>query len=83
MTQWTIPIHQLRAYQAKLIADIARDMNDEMPADNTRHIASPAGSEQALRGIPVVGARGVGGTIRGSNPLAALLANERRQDHAA
>lgn len=83
MNGWTVRAHELRAYQAGVVAELCREADGEQTLDEPRHIASPAGSEQALRGIPVVGARGVGGTIRGTNPLAALIAKERKAERAA
>lgn len=61
--------HDLAVHQAKQLARVLREVNIDQPATaNTRHIASPAGSELRLRGIPVVGAQGVGGTMRGCRP---------------
>lgn len=72
--------YDLVVAQAKQLAEILRVVDIETPdLDTTRVIASPAGSERALRGIPVVGARGVGGTIMGTNPLAALISRERQR----
>jgi len=36
------------------------------------------GDERRLRGVPAVG-RGVSGTMAGTDPLGALIANERRR----
>lgn len=85
MSLWTTRAHELQAAQARLVAEIAQELDPNNPATltETKHIASPAGSEQALRGIPVVGARGVGGTITGTNPLTALLTAERHRARIA
>lgn len=77
MSTWTAKAHELRAAQARLLADILLTLDPNDPRTlTTKHIASPAGSERALRGIPVVGAQGVGGTITGTNPLQALIAKQ-------
>lgn len=61
--------HDLAVTQAKQLAQILREVNIHVVAvATTTTIASPAGDEQKLRGIPVVGARGVGGAITGTRP---------------
>lgn len=78
MSTWTAKAHELRRAQAQILADILLSIDpDQLHPDQTKHIASPAGSERALRGIPVVGAPGVGGTIAGTNPLSACLTRDR------
>lgn len=79
-TAWDMNAYQLRVHQAEQVATILLELDpdDDRTLTDERPIASPAGSEQALRGIPVVGARGVGGTIPDTDPLRALLAKERR-----
>lgn len=76
MSNWTTRAHELKAAQARQLADILLELDIETPAANITS-SSPAGSEKKLRGIPVVGAKGVGGTIHGTNPLSALLTKER------
>lgn len=81
MSLWTTKAHDLLQAQARILAEIITELDvDDPRLPGSRHIASPAGSELALRGIPVVGARGVGGTIRHTHPLNALLSKERRTD---
>ena len=67
MSMWTVKAHDLIPAQAKIIAELARESSD---TTLLRPIigATPAGDEARLRGIPVIGARGVGGTIRGTRP---------------
>lgn len=85
MSIWTAKVHELCAAQARQLAEILLDIDiDEGKLGESKlHIASPAGSEKKLRGIPVVGAKGVGGTIAGTNPLSALLSKERWRDRIA
>lgn len=77
----TFPIpaarHELAIAQAQQIASILRDTPDLTFTRPVRG-ASPAGHEQRLRGIPVQGVRGIGGTVRGTQPLARLIANQPR-----
>lgn len=76
--------HDLNIACAQQLADILRDIDVDDPVLDDykrRHIASAAGSEKKLRGIPVVGAPGVGGTIAGTNPIAAVIAKERWRDN--
>lgn len=74
MSLWRVKAHELRAAQARQIADIARETADQPTTLTRAHIGhrSPAGDEQRLRGIPVTGARGVTGTMPGTQPHAAL-----------
>lgn len=72
MSLWTVKAHHLAQAQAKQLADIARDTATETITLKPVRGATPAGDEQRLRGIPVVGARGVGGTIKGTQPHRAL-----------
>lgn len=61
----------LAAQQAKQVARILRESPDlNLTTRPTRGTA--AGDERKLRGIPVVGARGVGGAIPGTRPGARL-----------
>lgn len=56
---------------------LAMIAQDTAATDNDRKtIGTPAGDQRKLRGIPVQ-ARGISGTVPGSNPLAALLANNK------
>lgn len=47
------------------------------PVKNPRRALAKPGDPRVLRAIPVI-ARGVGGTVPGTEPLAALLAFEAR-----
>lgn len=60
-----------RIHQAELLAKIAREVDGD-EVFTRPSIATAAGDPHKLRGIPVVGARGVGGAINGTNPGAAL-----------
>jgi hypothetical protein len=51
--------------QAKLMAEIARDTDDDTPIRATS--STPAGDERKLRGIPAIG-RGVAGAMPGTRP---------------
>lgn len=81
MSTWTAKAHELREAQARVLADILRDLDPDDPVLDpfkTRHqigSRSPAGDEQRLRMIPVY-ARGVPGTIPETDPLRALLARQ-------
>lgn len=72
MSLWKVKAHELAAAQARLLAQIARECGDEPIILKPTRGATPAGDEQRLRGIPVVGSRGVTGTIRGTQPHSAL-----------
>ena len=72
-----IPLAQVRReleeHQAKVLARVLLEL-DEKPSGRTA-----AGDRDRLRGIPAVGVRGGRGAIPGTDPLRALLANERRR----
>lgn len=68
MSLWTSKAHQLRHAQATLLADIIRNINPDNPEHERTYTTTLAGDERALRGIPVVGAKGVSGTMRGLRP---------------
>lgn len=57
----------LAIQQAKQIAEIIRHAPDDAVLERPT-IATAGGDERRLRGIPVVGARGVGGAITGTRP---------------
>jgi hypothetical protein len=59
-------------------AILAGDL-DEAPAPTTRWTIPVGDDAHRLRGLPAVG-RNVAGAIRGSNPEAAVLANERARN---
>ena len=80
MSTWTVPAHQLAQEQARILAEALKDLDPDDPRtlNDARSYGSPAGHEKKLRGIPVQGVRGVGGTITGTNPVSALLAKQPR-----
>jgi hypothetical protein len=68
MNLWTSKAHQLRAHQARLLADIIRNINPDDPTAAERvYTTTLAGDERKLRGIPAIG-RGVTGAIPGTSP---------------
>lgn len=76
MNTWTARAHELRQAQAAVLANILLEINPDSTEDQHRYIPTAAGDHQRLRGIPAL-ARGVGSTMPGTNPLAALIAKER------
>lgn len=76
MSLWTVKAHDLLAAQARVLAEALRDADPDELEDRHRYIATAAGDERRLRGIPAL-ARGVGSAIPGTSPLQALLAKER------
>jgi hypothetical protein len=61
---------ELDAHNAKQLAAFARESDDHLTMKSAKG-ATPAGDELRLRGVPIQ-ARGVGGTIRGTQPHTAL-----------
>jgi hypothetical protein len=61
---------QLDAHNAKQLATFARESDDLTTINNTKP-GTPAGHENVLRAIPVI-ARGISGTIPGTQPHSAL-----------
>jgi hypothetical protein len=57
---------ELARQTSALVAEIALEQGHT--PDDRPHRATPAGDEKRLRGIPVCGARGIGGAIKGSRP---------------
>lgn len=82
MSTWSVPAHQLRVEQARILAEILTDLPDDDPRTlaDAKVYGSPAGHEKKLRGIPVQGVRGISGTIAGTNPIAVLMAKQPRDD---
>jgi hypothetical protein len=66
---------ELEAEQARLVARALA----EAPAGARLLPRSPPGDPRSLRGIPVIGHGAGGGTIPGTDPLAAVLAREHRR----
>lgn len=71
MSLWNVKAHELIAAQARLLAELAREAADPIILTKPVRGATPAGDELRLRGIPMQ-ARGVGGTMRGTQPHSAL-----------
>ena len=65
MNLWKTKAHDLRAAQARLLLELARDTTTDNTALTYR--VTPAGDERRLRGIPAIG-RGVQGHIPGTRP---------------
>ena len=75
---WSVKAHELRVYQARVLADILVEMDpddERLKAWQSRGSSSPAN----LRGLPAIG-RGVSGAVAGSDPLRALLAKESKRE---
>jgi hypothetical protein len=70
MSHWKTKAHELVTAQAQLVAALAREADTPTLTKPVRG-ATPAGDELRLRGIPMQ-ARGVGGTMRGTQPHSAL-----------
>jgi hypothetical protein len=65
---------ELDAHNAKLLAQFAREVGFEEPGQEPRTIRrelTKPGDPRVLRAIPVI-ARGIGGTIPGTQPHSAL-----------
>lgn len=71
MSLWTTKAHDLIAAQARALAEVLTDINPDELEDRHRYIATAAGDERRLRGIPCL-ARGIGGAIKGTRPHADL-----------
>ena len=67
MNTWTAKAHNLRAAQAAVLADILLNVDTRQLETEHRYIATAAGDERKLRGIPAIG-RSVAGAIPGSSP---------------
>ena len=82
MSVWDTPLprvslhaqhHALRVAQAHVVARVILETSGEPPQ---MHRPNLTADPVSLRGIPCQ-AQGVGGTCRGTDPLAALLAKQR------
>lgn len=71
MNLWRAKAHDLIPAQARIVAELAREAADPIVLTKPVRGATPAGDEHRLRGIPMQ-ARGVGGTMRGTQPHSAL-----------
>jgi hypothetical protein len=67
----------LEAAQAKLMARIALETSATMP-ERSAPGSTAGGDSERLRGLPAIGRGCGGGAMRGTDPLRALLAKERR-----
>ena len=63
-------LRELDEHNAQVLAKFARETDDHLTIRSAKG-ATPAGDELRLRGVPIQ-ARGVGGTIRGTQPHSAL-----------
>jgi hypothetical protein len=70
-------IHDLDAHNAHQLARIARETGEALPARPVGG-AMAGGDAQAMRGVPIQ-AHGVGGTVRGTDPLATLMQKQPRE----
>lgn len=57
---------ELDAHNAKVLLEFSREVDP--PRAERGKVLSRLGDEKQLRGVPVVGAKGVGGAIDGSRP---------------
>lgn len=64
----TIRRHREHIELDRQLARIAIETNTDLPTPPSVTRATLPGDKRRLRGIPVVGARGVGGAIPGSRP---------------
>jgi hypothetical protein len=69
----TLKAQHLDAHNARQLARIARETGNHLPRITGGAMAG--GDARAMRGVPVQ-ARGVGGTVRGTDPLATLIAKQ-------
>jgi hypothetical protein len=67
-----------RAKDAEQLARVLRDV-DKAPADQKPVNGAGGGYPRRMRGFPIVGIRGAGGTSPGTDPVRALLAKGRRR----
>jgi hypothetical protein len=77
-----LQIQRLEDQLLKQLTEIARETgNDLTLLTEKKFRASKSGDPRTLRGIPVVGVPGgMGGVIPGTNPLAALMQKQPRED---
>jgi hypothetical protein len=76
---WRVKAHDLRAHQARVLADVLLEIDPDDPKlEDRRYATTLGGDHQKLRGLPAIG-RGVSGAIHGTSPEQALMAKERRR----
>ena len=77
MSTWKAPAHDLLAEQARILALVPLELDDDVPTG--REYRASSGSDRAnLRGLPAIG-RGVSGAIAGTSPEQALMAKQSRR----
>lgn len=75
LTLWLRRAHENQIMEQKL-AEIVLETGNDIPVNPRAAPNDPV----RLRGVPVVGGRGaLGGAIKGTQPLAEVLARERRR----
>ena len=67
-----------RIKDAEQLARVMREV-DGRQADPKPVNGAGGGDPRRMRGFPIVGVRGAGGTSPGTDPVRALLAKERRR----
>lgn len=70
--------HQQKVADARKLSRIIEETGGETAPAKASAGATSGGDWQRMRGFPIIG-RGVGGTVPGTDPLAALIAKEQRQ----
>lgn len=66
----------LDAHSTRIVAQIAVETGGSLPSSPA---AKLPGDARALRGLPVVGARGVGGTMPGTQPEREAIRREEQR----
>jgi hypothetical protein len=66
---------EVRVKDAEQLARIIREV-DKAPADAKPVNGAGGGDLRRMRGFPIVGIRGAGGTSPGTDPVRALIAKE-------
>lgn len=66
---------EVRVKDAEQLTRIIREV-DKAPADPRPVNGAGGGDLRRMRGFPIVGVRGAGGTSPGTDPMRALLAKE-------
>jgi hypothetical protein len=76
-------LREQRAHDAARVAQNVFDNGEAPPSDEKgRHTQTNGGDEEKLRGIPAIG-RGVGGTMRGSDPYHEVARRDQQRRRAA
>ena len=77
MSSWTTPAHQLKAEQARILAEVLLELPDDVPTGR-QYRGSNGADHHKLRGLPAIG-RGVAGCVPGTDPVRALMAKQNRR----